>query len=148
GIDVPDAGYGELFVVEQSAALGIRNDEFHGGNGQALRDAASLVHLFIFACGEGNLLDNLADVVRNFDITGGPLRPGFLRGDGDGFLDGFGIVGANLAADAVFERSDDLATSGVILGVGTEDDSNVERQTDWVALNLHIAFLHDVEERD
>ena len=29
-----------------------------------------------------------------------------------------------------------------------EDDGYVERQTDGVALNLHIAFLHDVEERD
>ena len=29
-----------------------------------------------------------------------------------------------------------------------EDDGDVELQADGVALNLHVAFLHDVEERD
>ena len=51
-------------------------------------------------------------------------------------------------ADAVFERGDDLAARGVVLGVGGEDDGDVEREADGVALNLHVAFLHDVEERD
>ncbi len=58
----------------------------------------------------------------------------------------FGVVGADLAADAVFERSDDLAAGGVVLGVGGEDDGDVEGKTDGVAFNLHVALLHDVEE--
>jgi hypothetical protein len=59
-----------------------------------------------------------------------------------------GVVGADLAADAVFERRDDLAARGVVLGVGGEDDGDVELEADGVALNLHVALLHDVEERD
>ncbi len=59
-----------------------------------------------------------------------------------------GVVGADLAADAVFERGDDLAAGGVVLGVGGEDDGDVEGQADGVALNLHVALLHDVEEGD
>jgi len=72
------------------------------------------------------LLDDLTDVVRDFDVAGGADGPGFLSGDGDGFVDGFGVVGADLGADAVFERGDDFAAGGVVLGVGGEDDGDVE----------------------
>jgi hypothetical protein len=54
-------------------------------------------------------------------------------------------VGANLRADAVFERCDDFSASRVIFGVGAENDGDVERKADGIALNLHVAFLHDVE---
>ena len=60
----------------------------------------------------------------------------------------FGVVRADLAADAVLERGDDLAAGGVVLGVGGEDDGDVEREADGIALNLDVALLHDVEERD
>ena len=66
----------------------------------------------------------------------------------DAFLDVLGIVRADLGADAVLERGDDLAARRVVLRVRGEDDGDVERQTDGVALNLHVALLHDVEERD
>ena len=55
-------------------------------------------------------------------------------------------MGADLAADAVLEWGDDLASGGVVLWVGGEDDGDVEGKADGVALNLHVAFLHDVEE--
>ena len=54
----------------------------------------------------------------------------------------------HLGADAVFERRDDLAARGVVFGVGREDEHHVEGQADGVALNLHVALLHDVEEAD
>ncbi len=57
-------------------------------------------------------------------------------------------MGADLGADAVLERSDDLAAGGVVLRVGGEDDGHVELEADGVALDLDVAFLHDVEERD
>ncbi len=66
----------------------------------------------------------------------------------DALFDVLGVVGADFAADAVLERGDDLAARGVVLGVGGEDDGDVERQADGVALNLHVALLHDVEEGD
>ncbi len=81
-------------------------------------------------------------------LDAGTFGPGFLRGDGDALFDVLGVVGADLAADAVFERSDDLAAGGVVLGVGGEDDGDVEGKADGVALNLHVALLHDVEEGD
>ncbi len=56
------------------------------------------------------------------------------------------VVGANLRADAVLERRDDFAARRVILRVRGKDQHHVERQTHWVTLNLHVAFLHDVEQ--
>ena len=50
--------------------------------------------------------------------------------------------------DAVFQRRDDFAARGVVLGIGAEHDRDVERQADRVSLNLHVAFLHDVEQAD
>ena len=57
-------------------------------------------------------------------------------------------MGADFRADTVLEGGDDLAAGGVVLGVGGEDDRNVKREADGVALNLDVAFLHDVEEGD
>src|SRR5207253_1036318 len=73
---------------------------------------------------------------------------GFLCGDGHLFLDGCGVVRANFGANAVFERGDNFPTRGVILGIGGEDDEHVEWQPQRIALNLNVAFLHDVEEAD
>ena len=70
GVDVADAGDDEGFAVEKSAAFGVGDDELHGADGQALRDAAALVDLLVFARGEGDLLDDLADVVRDLDVAG------------------------------------------------------------------------------
>ncbi len=57
-------------------------------------------------------------------------------------------MGLNLGADAVFERRDDFAARRVVFGIGREDQQHVERQPDRVTLNLHVAFLHDVEQSD
>ena len=53
---------------------------------------------------------------------------------------------ADFAADAVLERRDDLAARRIVFGVGGKDQQQIERQADRVALNLHVAFLHDVEQ--
>ena len=55
---------------------------------------------------------------------------------------------ANLRADAVFQRRDDLPTRRVVFRIRAEYQRHIERQADGVALNLHIAFLHDVEQSD
>ena len=68
GEDVGDAGDGEGFVVQDRPALGIRDDEFHGGDGQALRDAGPLVDLLVVAGGEGDGFDDLRDVVGDVDL--------------------------------------------------------------------------------
>ena len=58
------------------------------------------------------------------------------------------VVRADLGADAVLERRDDLAARRVVLGVRGEDDQHVERQAHRVALDLDVAFLQDVEQAD
>ena len=55
-------------------------------------------------------------------------------------------MGVNLAADAVLEGRDDLAARGVVLRVGGEGQHQVERKTHGISFDLHVAFLHDVEE--
>jgi len=57
-------------------------------------------------------------------------------------------VRPDLAADAVLEGRDDLAPGRVVLGVRAEDEQHVERQAHGVALDLDVALLHHVEERD
>ena len=118
------------------------------GDGQALAYAAALVDFLVFARGEGDLLDDLAHILREFRGRQLALGPGLLRGDGDAFFERFRIVRANLGADAVFERRDDFAARRVVLGIGAEDQGDIELQPHRIALNLHVAFLHDVEERD
>ena len=69
-----------------------------------------------------------------------------LLHDVDFFLDGARVVGVNLRAVAVFQRRDDASAVGVVLGVGGSDDEDVQGQADAVALNLHVALLHQVEQ--
>jgi len=76
------------------------------------------------------------------------VGPSLLRGDGDAFVDGCGIVRANLRANAVFEWRDDFPAGRVIFGVRAKDDRDIERQANRIALNLHVAFLHDVKQPD
>ncbi len=66
GVNVAYARHDEGLVVEQSAAFGVRDDELHGADGEALRYAATLVDFLVFTRGEGDLLDDLANVVGDF----------------------------------------------------------------------------------
>src|SRR5262249_24177384 len=50
--------------------------------------------------------------------------------------------------NAVFERRNDLAARRIILRIRAEHQGNIERQADGVAFDLHVAFLHDVEQTD
>src|SRR5437667_150253 len=53
---------------------------------------------------------------------------------------------ANLTADAVLERRNDFAAGGVVLRIGRKHQLDVEGQAHGVTLNLHVAFLHDIEQ--
>jgi hypothetical protein len=101
---------------------------------------------------EGQLLDDLAHEGRDGDGQGArrllmvPRRPGLLCRDGHGLLTRARIVRANLRADAVLERCDDLAACRVVFRVCAEDEQDVEGQPDGVALNLDVTFLQDIEQ--
>src|SRR6266849_347119 len=149
GINVGDTGDDGPFAGASGTLFGAADEAFQSCDGQTLADAGAAVHTLVLAGLEGDFFHNLAEIVRHIDLLAGiAAHPGFLRRDGHAFLDACGIVGANLCADAVFERSDDLAARGVILGIGGENEEHVERETEWVALNLNVTFLHDVEEAD
>ncbi len=156
-VDVADAGHYQFLVVAEGAALGVRDYVLQGGDRQALTDAAALVDFLVSAGSESDALDHFLNIggqvhglrfARSAAAGRSSAGPGFLRGDGDALIDRGGVVGANLGADAVFERSDDFSTSGVVFGIGAEDYGYVERQADGITFNLHVAFLHDVEQAD
>ena len=53
---------------------------------------------------------------------------------------------ANLRSDTVFEGSDNLPAGSVILWIGAEHQRDIKGKTYGVTFNLHITFLHDVEQ--
>ena len=147
-VDVADARNDDSFPMSKCAPLGVRDHVLGGGNREALAHARALINFFVFPSKEGDPLDHLLHVFGNLQTGAMALDPGFLCGDGDAFFDRRGIVSADFRTDAVFQRRNDLAAGGVVLGIGAEDDGDIERQADGISLNLHVAFLHDVEQAD
>src|SRR5689334_25155147 len=84
--------------------------------------------------------------MRHSKIASIPLRPGLLRRNGDALIDGYGIMSANLRSNAVFQRSDDFSSGGVVFRVRAEHQRHVKRKTNGITLNLNVALLHDVEQ--
>ena len=58
------------------------------------------------------------------------------------------IVRHDLGADAILQRRDDLSARRVVFRIRRKHEHHIERQTHRITLNLHVAFLHDVEETD
>ena len=54
----------------------------------------------------------------------------------------------DLRTEAVLQRRDDASAVGVVLRIRRGHDEQVERQSDLVAADLHVALLHHVEEPD
>src|SRR5713101_4946956 len=149
GVDVGDAQYHERLAMRQRAALGIRDDELERADRKPLADAGSLVDLAIGPRLERDLFDDFADVGRDLDLQrAGALGPRFLPGNRHRVAARHRIVRADLRADAVLERRDDLPARRVVLRVRREDEHDVELQPDRIALNLDVAFLQDVEQAD
>jgi len=103
---------------------------------------------FVIARRERDSLDHFLHIFRNMQPRAITLNPGFLCGDRDAFFHSRWIVGADLRPDAILQRGNDLAARGVVLGIGAEHDCDIQRQPNRISLNLHVTFLHDVEEPD
>jgi hypothetical protein len=73
---------------------------------------------------------------------------GFLLHDHDLVLDGLGIVRANLDVETIFERRDDAAARGVVLGIRARHEHDVDRQPNLVPFDLDVLLFHQVEESD
>ena len=148
GVDVGDAGDRLGVARDQRPALRVRDDILEARDGQALAHAGPLVHLLVLPRLDGHLLDHLPHVVGQLDGHAGAvaIRPCLLRRDGERMVPPRGVVRADLGADAVLERRDDLAARGVVLGIGREDHQHVEGKPHRVAFDLDVALLEDVEE--
>ncbi len=68
--------------------------------------------------------------------------------DGDFSVHFKWIVRTNLAPETVFQRRDDAAAVGVILGVRRGDEHDVERQAHLVTADLDITLFEHVEQSD
>ena len=149
-VDVGDARDRAVLAVDERAALGIRDDVLHRRDGQALADARALVDAAILPRLERDLLDDFRDEGRHvrFRAVVVAREPRLLRGDRHRVAAAGGVVRANLGADAVLQRRDDLAARRVVLRVRRERHHHVERQAHRVSLNLDVAFLQDVEQAD
>ena len=134
-------------LVHQRAPFRVRNHQVQRGDRKPLAYAAALVHLLVFARKKHHLLHDLANVLRNLNRRGSPLGPCFLRRDGHALFNRLRIVRTDLRADAILERRHNLAARRVVLGIGTEHQRYIQSQPHRIAFDLHVAFLHDVEQR-
>src|SRR5437879_1709863 len=149
GVTVGDARDEGFFAIARGALLGAADETLQSRDGQELADAGAAIHALVLARLESDFFHHLPEIRWHFNLLAGiAAHPGFLRGDGHSFFDGSRVVRANFGANAVFERGDNFSTGGVILGIGGKDNQHVERQPQRIALNLNVAFLHDVEEAD
>src|SRR5262249_24185815 len=102
GVNVTDTWHDQLLVPMDRAALRILDHVFHAVDGEALAYARAVVHLLVLARAKCDPLNDLLHVLGNAKLITITLRPGFLRGDGNTFVNGRGIVGADLRTDPVF----------------------------------------------
>src|SRR6266849_7897572 len=109
-----------------------------------------LVNAAIIARLESNLLDKLANEIMEVQpiLQSVASDPRFLTGDLNCILNLRRIVSGDLSADRIFQRRNDLAARGVIFRVRGKDHHYVQRQAHRVTLNMHVAFLPDVEKSD
>src|SRR5690349_13740070 len=109
-----------------------------------------LVDVIVVTRLERDLLHDFANKIRDHDAVSvfKSFRPGLLARDLHGLWQFFWIVRRDLGTDAVLERRDDLSARGVVFRVRRKHEHHVERETHRITLNLDVALLHDVEERD
>src|SRR5438094_1472848 len=143
---VADATHHKLLLVPNRAPLVVRNYVFYARNRKPLAYARTLVDFLVFASGERDALDHLLHILRNVQLVASAPGACLLRSNRNAFVERSRIVRANFRTNAVFQRRNDLPTRGVVLRIGAEYKGNVKRQAHRISLNLHITFLHDVEQ--
>src|SRR5262249_6892507 len=158
GVNIADSGGDYGLVVMQCAPLGVRHDALHHCDRQALADAGAFINAFIVTRDERDLFDDFADGFRNqkcqlvmiriIAVIAVPVGPRLLLRDLDAFFERCRVMSLNLRADAVFEWRDNFAAGRVVFGIGRKDQQYIERQPDRITFNLHIPFLHNVEQSD
>ncbi len=143
GLEVDGACDRIVLALPAGAVDGGGRDGLGPGDREPGADAAALVDRARLAQGAGEPGEDLDQVVGHVGD-----EVGLLADDRDLVVELGRVVGADLGAEAVLERSDDAAAVGVVLGVGAGHDEHVERQPQHVAADLDVALLHHVEHRD
>src|SRR5690348_11122556 len=127
---VADTWCGLCLAESNGTLYGARRNGLQVGNADAHADARSLAYVRR-APRELRKLGNQLEHEGGLDQLGYPLarqlRP-LLEHDLDLVLDRARIVRPDLRTEAVLERRDDAAAAGVVLGVGTCDDEQVQGQ--------------------
>src|SRR5262249_12985211 len=146
GINIGNAWNDLSFPCHNGPPFGIADDILETGNGQPLTHAGTLVDPLIRPCLERYCLHDFFDEFGQKDLPAGiSADPGFLFGDRDAVLERDWIVRFDLGSDSILQGCNDLASRSVVLRVRREHEHHIERKTYRVTLNLHVAFLHDVE---
>src|SRR6266481_2572954 len=149
GVNIGDARNGIFLTDAGGTLLGVANHAFQRRDWQALAYARTAVDALVFTGLEGDFLDDFAQVAGDVDFASGiAADPGFLLSDDHAFFEGRGVMGANFRADAVFQGCNNFSAGGVVFRVRGKDQKHVERETQRVAFNLDVTFLHDVEQAD
>jgi hypothetical protein len=89
--------------------------------------------------------------IGNFDAKTFEIRaldPRFLARDRGSQADVFRVMRLDFRADAVLQRRDDFPARRVIFRIRRKNEHHVQRQAHRIALDLHVALLHDVEKSD
>jgi hypothetical protein len=145
-VHVGNARHDLALALHDRALLGVGYHILQHRDRHALRYAAALVDALVVAGLEGHTLHDFAHEIGDALLERATIGPRFLLRDVHTEFDTRGIVRHDLAADAVLERRDDLAARRVVFGVGGEAEQHVELEAHGIAFDLHIPFLHDVEQ--
>ena len=156
-VEVVDAGDDRPLAGTQAPPQRVRRQRLVVADAEADADAAALVDLVARPGEVAERGDDLGQVVGHddLDLTERAADRGrhverhrLLQHDRHLGRDVERVVRADLAAEAVLQRGDDAAAVGVVLRVGRGEQHHVERQTDLVAADLHVALLEHVEHAD
>ena len=149
GGEVADPGYGLVLPRAQGAARRRRHQGLVVGHTEAHGDAGPLVDLGALTSQLGDRGHDLGHVAGHLDLQTVEVGGYGLLHDDVHFGGGVqGVVGADLSPETVFQRRDDAASAGVVLGVGRRHEEDVEREADLVATDLDVSLLEHVEEAD
>ena len=147
--EIADTGDGGLFSQHSAAAACAGDHSAVVGEAEPGTNAGLLIDVAAFSRLPTDFLDDLLHEPRHgyreFAIE---RQVAFLFEDANTGIAFMGVVGADQAADAVFELGDNFAAAVVGRGVGREEDHDVEIELDGVAANLHVAFFKNVEQTD
>ena len=147
-LQIADSRDCHRLAEQQAAALGVGHHVLRVGDRHADAHPRLLVDRRAGPGQAGHLLDDFLHVSWDADGHFVAVQPRVGVGDSDPQVASRRVVRPDHAADAVLQRRHDPAAVGVILGVGAEDDADVQVEPDRVPADLHVTLFKHVEQAD